>query len=327
MANNELISVIIPVYNRADYIKRGVDSVLAQKDVNFELILVDDGSTDSSPEIIDEYAKKYSNVIAFHQKNVGVSAARNKGIEICNGDYVFFLDSDDYIVEGALYKLLQCIHESGADMSVGVYSRFWEDGSLEYEHTIPAKLKNRLLNKKEYLSLMYIENSYLWSMSPGKLMKRHIFDNIKFSVGLVSEDELITPKLMEAVNGIYLLDEVLYHQVLSKVSIIRSKMSVRRLDATYAVLVMLDYLIEQEYFDMALFRFGIGTRLLMKWKKESDDKEIQAIIKKQYRMYCQKAKMLIPYVSFNEKIRLILFQINFDLYGIVRNIVKKDAYI
>ena len=323
MAGSDLISVIMPVYNREKYIRKGIESVLSQKNVNIEMILIDDGSSDDSPDIIREYEEKYSNVIAFYQKNQGVGVARNKGLELSHGEYIFFIDSDDYIAEDTLFKLLNCIKQTGADMCCCVYSRFYEDGTLEYEHNIKEQYRNRVLTEKEYLSLMLIENSYLWSSSIGKLFKKSVFEDIRYPVILRGEDEYIVPQLMKKVNGIYLLDEVLYYQVLSKVSIIRSKLSMTNLYTTYSMLHMLDYLISKEYFDLALFRFGVATRSLNKWKNETDDKEIKKAIKDQYFKYKSVAKELIPHVSKPEKIRLWLFCVDFNLYFFVRNLLRK----
>lgn len=92
-----MISVIVPVYNTVNYVRYCVESILSQTMKDFELILVDDGSSDGSEKICDEYSKNNLNVISLHQKNKGVSAARNLGIEMASGDYIVFVDSDDWV--------------------------------------------------------------------------------------------------------------------------------------------------------------------------------------------------------------------------------------
>lgn len=99
------ISIIVPVYNVEEYIHECIDSILTQEYTDFELILVDDGSPDNCPQICDEYAEKDSRVKVIHQKNSGVSAARNTGIRISSGEYIWFVDSDDYIMKGALQEI------------------------------------------------------------------------------------------------------------------------------------------------------------------------------------------------------------------------------
>ena len=316
---DELISVIIPVYNREEYLSKCIDSVIKQDNVRTEIILVDDGSVDGSPAIIDDYAERFSNIIAVHQKNAGLSGARNAGLDICTGDYIYFLDSDDYIVDNALFKLLEAIKKTGADICVGSHSRYYEDGKLEFKQTVPGELTERVISKEEYLSLMYLPKSFLWCLAWGKLYKREIFSNIRFPLGKNSEDEYIMPLIMEAANSFYILDEELYHQTLSAQSITRASLSLKTLDATEATLVMTRYLLNKKYNDFALFRFGLGTRWLMEWKRATHDTELLLGIKRQYKEYRILARRLIPCVSIAEKVRMLLFCVNFDLYTFVRN--------
>ena len=107
MQNDTLISVIIPVYNVENYLAQSVESILKQSFENFEIILVDDGSTDSSGRICDEYVEKDERIAAIHQKNGGLSAARNSGLSEAEGKYVYFLDSDDYIANNTLETLVE----------------------------------------------------------------------------------------------------------------------------------------------------------------------------------------------------------------------------
>ena len=320
---NQMISVIIPVYNRKGYLDKCIGSVLRQDNVYAEIIIVDDGSDDGSSEVIDDYASKFKNVVAIHQYNQGISAARNAGLDVCKGDYIFFLDSDDYIENRALLKLLEKIIENDADIVIGKYSRYFENGNLEYENIIPSKYKNKLLDKNELLSLMYIENSYLWCVAWGKLYKREVFKNIRFPVGKASEDEFIMPQLLEQIKNVYLLDDEIYHQNLSDGSVVRSKLTEKKLDATEAILNMIEYLMAHDLYEFALFRFGVGTRHLMKWKNNTNNDEILAKINEQYKLYKKMAKRMIPYVGISEKARLFLFCISFELYTFIRNTFRK----
>ena len=316
-----MISVIIPVYNRKEYLDKCILSVLSQENVDVEIVLVDDGSTDGSEYVVDEYTSKYTNVVSIHQPNKGLSAARNAGLNICKGEYIFFLDSDDYIAAGSLFKLLKKIQETDTDIVIGKYSRYFEDGTLEYDNILPERLKNKVLEKNELLSLMYIENSYLWCVSWGKLYKRKVFDNIRFPDGKFSEDEFIMPQILDAIDFVYMMDEEIYHQTLSRGSIVRSDVTLKKLDATEAILVMLEYLLNHSLYELALFRFGVGTRHLMKWQRETTDTDVLNGIRIQYDRYKVIARRLIPYVNFRNKMRLLLFCFNFDLYIITKNII------
>ena len=134
MEQQELISVIIPVYNVEKYLRECIDSVLNQSYQNLEIILVDDGSTDSSGEICDEYEKQDIRIRVIHQKNQGLSGARNTGFQNANGEYVYFLDSDDWIVPEAIKCLVKRAEEESAD--VVFFEAFsFEDGKPEQTTT------------------------------------------------------------------------------------------------------------------------------------------------------------------------------------------------
>lgn len=120
---NDLISIIIPIYNISKYVKRCIDSVLKQKYTNIEIILVDDGSTDDSGIICDEYAKKYSNVLVIHKKNAGLGMARNSGIETMHGKYVMFVDGDDYISTDRIWNMYNCLKKTDSDTCIAGFSR------------------------------------------------------------------------------------------------------------------------------------------------------------------------------------------------------------
>ncbi|WP_237705327.1 glycosyltransferase family 2 protein [Bacillus coahuilensis] len=142
------ISVIIPMYNAETWIKQCLESVLCQKNVSFEIIIVNDGSTDTSPSIADDYAEKFSQIQVIHKKNGGVSSARNAGLENSHGNYVFFLDIDDAISNNALQSLLEFAEEQSADVSEckymfsqkertnyeGVAEVFYGENKINYFH-------------------------------------------------------------------------------------------------------------------------------------------------------------------------------------------------
>ena len=131
MAENPLISVIIPVYNVAPYLAACLDSVVSQTYRNLEILLIDDGSTDKSGAICDEYATKDLRIKVVHQANGGVSAARNKGLEIAQGEYIGFVDPDDLTLPQMYETLLDFLRRDKADVSACRYQRFYPDGSIQ----------------------------------------------------------------------------------------------------------------------------------------------------------------------------------------------------
>ena len=120
VVNNEpLVSVIVPIYNSGKYLDKCIDSIVNQTYKNLEIILVDDGSTDNAPEICDEWAKKDERIKVIHQENGGVSKARNVGLDNVTGEYISFVDSDDYVVRNYIDFLYYNLHAYGADISMG----------------------------------------------------------------------------------------------------------------------------------------------------------------------------------------------------------------
>lgn len=118
MNRSELISIIVPVYKVEKYLDKCVESIVEQTYKNLEIILVDDGSPDNCPAMCDEWAKKDSRIKVIHKKNGGLSSARNAGLDGCTGDYIYFLDSDDYIADNCIEMLFNAIVSDGSDMCI-----------------------------------------------------------------------------------------------------------------------------------------------------------------------------------------------------------------
>ena len=171
----KLISVIIPVYNVELYLRRCVDSVINQTYKLLEIILVDDGSTDSSGKICEEYSKTDNRIKVIHKTNGGLSDARNAGIEICKGDYITFVDSDDWIDPDLVKHLYDIIVKFNADISIGMYKKV-------YDNFINDKCIKEFYNVYEYAGTKALEELYVHRSfgvhACGKLYKRNLFDTL-----------------------------------------------------------------------------------------------------------------------------------------------------
>lgn len=199
---NVKVSVIVPVYNVEKYLDRCMNSLLKQTLKEIEIILVDDGSTDISSEMCDLYALNYDNVKVIHKKNEGLGRARNSGLDLATGEYVAFVDSDDYLAEMALEKLYDMGKKNNADTILGRYKRRWENGQIDegqhpLENVIYSNsediMQNVLLNMlgspKDYYDDIYI----MMSVWMGLYSRSIIQDNdIKFC----SEREYISEDLI-----------------------------------------------------------------------------------------------------------------------------------
>ena len=207
--NNELISVIIPVYNVEPYVKRCIDTVLNQTYKNIEIIIVDDGSTDNSGKICDEYKNKDNRVIVIHKENGGLSDARNTGIEKCKGKYIIFVDSDDYIETTMVEKLYNDIKSSNADISIcGIYVS--ENDTIKEQVTPKKSFSISGNTKYDYI---YNEYSLQTIVAWNKLYKRSIFKKIRYEKGRVHEDEIIICDILNNAKKISYMLEPLYYYI------------------------------------------------------------------------------------------------------------------
>lgn len=210
--NNPLISVIIPVYNVEKYLHRCLGSVIAQTYQNLEIICVDDGSTDCSGEICEQYALKDHRVKVFHQENQGVSAARNKGLDIATGEYIAFIDSDDYIQNDMFEQLYRELLKSGASYVICGYNVVDPNGVILDIHSVDKKTEcsgERGLRQHYYHSNGKENFVTVW----GKLFSKKIFENLRFKEKICYEDIHLMPYLMLQAKSVLLIPYVGYNYV------------------------------------------------------------------------------------------------------------------
>lgn len=206
------ISVIVPVYNVEVYLEKCLDSIVNQTLKDIEIIIINDGSPDNSQEIIDKYQKKYKNIKAYLKENGGLSDARNYGIKNANGEYLSFVDSDDYIDTTMLEKMYKLAKKENLDLVVCNTINIDDTGnSIE-------------INSNYNYSDDTIKN-YLLSppMACIRIYKKELFKNIKFKKGIYYEDLELTPKLVKYTKKIGFIDEGLYYYYQRIGSIMKQK--------------------------------------------------------------------------------------------------------
>lgn len=195
---DELISVIVPIYNTEKYLVECVESIRKQTYSNIEIILVDDGSTDASIEICDEFAEKDSRVRVFHKENEGVAVARNFGIQQSNGQYVVIVDSDDVAVDKMIEVLYTQIKENDADIAVGNYYIYDESDGNFYYYITEADYCVEVLSPQELIDRQagaWKWNSTAFMLTTFKLYKKVLFDDVSFTHGRRFDDEASTHRL------------------------------------------------------------------------------------------------------------------------------------
>lgn len=242
-SKHPMISVIIPVYNVQEYLTECVESVLNQEYKDFELILVDDGSTDNSGVYCDEFAKKDARVKVVHQQNSGLSEARNKGLEIALGDFITFIDSDDFIHQQMLRQLYLNLVEAEADVSVCGF-QYVKSNKQPFDR----KLSNRtnVISGREAAGMIINLSDRGMIIACSKLYRRTLFQNLKYPKGKLHEDEFVTYQLFDQAGIVVISEAKLYYYRLRKDSITGSRYSLKRLDKLEALRLCIDYYIEKK---------------------------------------------------------------------------------
>lgn len=180
---NELVSIIVPVYNTEEYIRQCLDSILNQTYQNFECLLINDGSSDNSSDICREYVAKDTRFRYFKKENGGVSSARNLGIELSEGDYTTFIDSDDWVDSDYLEVLYSAILEEQADIAVSTYKKFNTSDNCWYFHSFQVKYDRKVFTNIELINELVDLDSFDFSYRfvSGKLVNRTSLKKIRFN--------------------------------------------------------------------------------------------------------------------------------------------------
>ena len=225
----ELISVIVPIYRVEPYLDRCIRSLVDQTYYNLEIILIDDGSPDKCPEICDEWEKKDHRIKVIHKENGGLSDARNAGMQIMTGDYVSYIDSDDWVSGNMYEKMLYKIKEQKADICECQFQKT----SGDIKNDIQQQTDNvNVLNKKEALKAVIEEkiNPVVWN----KIYKREIVEGLFFEKGRCNEDEFFTYKAIDKADKIIQIQDVCYYYFFREDSIINETYNIKRLDGLEA---------------------------------------------------------------------------------------------
>lgn len=213
---NELISVIIPVYNVERYLEQCIDSVLNQKYKNMEIILIDDGSTDRSGQMCDKYAKQDKRIKVIHKKNGGAASAKNAGLRVAKGEYLVFVDSDDYLEPDAYSYMLSVLCEQDADVIQCSFRNIFPD----IKKDIVKLPKPNVFDTQEYLKRFLIDWTcgLLWN----KMYRRELFYGIFFEEGHKIDDEFFTYQGILNAKKVIHMPKVVYNYRKRKSSVMIS---------------------------------------------------------------------------------------------------------
>lgn len=222
----DLISVIVPIYNVEKYLKKCVDSIINQTYSNLEIILVDDGSPDNCALIVDEYAKKDKRIKVIHKENGGLSSARNAGLEIATGKYVGFVDSDDTISNEQYEVLYKLIKKYNTKVAFARLQKFGEDekGNIYTYPSNNEKTTDKVITIEDAIGEILL-NEEVGHYVHNKLYARELFDGIEFPLGRTFEDVAILYKVLDKVDKIAYTNQKLYYYLFKRKGAITEKFS------------------------------------------------------------------------------------------------------
>lgn len=219
-----LISVIVPVYNVEKYLKRCVDSILVQTYKNLEILLVNDGCTDNCPAICNDYAARDSRIVVINKKNGGLSDARNAALDVAKGEYIAFVDSDDYLAADYIEYLYRLLEEHDADISMCAFKKVYEGEALDVciEHVtclLAEEALEHLLYQRKFTASAYC-----------KLYKRSIFAEIRYPKGVYYEDLAIIHKVLDCCNKVVIGRQQKYYYYQRSNSIMNEKFNPKKME-------------------------------------------------------------------------------------------------
>lgn len=234
---DEKISIIIPVYKVELYLAKCLESIIYQTYQNLEIILVDDGSPDRCGEICEEYAKKDGRIKVIHKANEGAACARNDGIEAATGEYISFVDSDDWIPENAYEVLYHALKEQDAGCVVGNCVKVVDkNGTLTYKKRKKGELG--VISAQDAMKRVLLNGSAVWN----RLFRRELFENVRFPSNRINEDEVAALHIYVQCKKVVFLDADTYYYRIRKNSVTTSSFSLRKVDWYYNGLDNLEFI-------------------------------------------------------------------------------------
>ena len=318
-----IISIIVPIYNVGKYLPRCIESILNQTFNNFELILVNDGSTDNSGVVCDDYAKKDTRIKIIHKSNGGVSSARNAGLYVAKGEYIGFVDPDDYIDKNMYEKLYRLCIDNNSDIAICRFNREI-NGKIQNKESTEEIIE---LNNMEAMNELFKGNLYRFSLC-NKLFSKKCFNDVLFPEGRIHEDLSTTYKLFANSKKAVYIDYYGYIYVKRENSILTSTYNEKRLQAFIAWDEIIEF-IDKNYYEIieqviATFTYWCVDNILYILNQVNNSKKknnylniIQKYTTKYY-IYIKRNNIL----SRSYKLRIRIFNINYKLFILGRKIRK-----
>lgn len=320
-SNNNLISIIVPVYNTKKYLDRCLSSILNQTYPNIEIILVDDGSTDGSGELCDQYANKYSKIKVIHKKNEGLSAARQTGINIANGECVGFVDSDDWVDKKMFEVLFDNLVKDDAQIACCGIAKVDDLGHREFFND---NIHEKLVCNTEEALIELTFNKKITNSFCDKLYKKNIFDEIQLSCNRIYEDLLVQPQCISAAQKISYTGEPLYFYYMTPRSITRGQFEIKQYDTIVNSKEVIKYY-ETKYPNIAFYakarEISLSIEIIYQSLGNSQWDELRSTIINELKQPID--NNIKSVLTKEDKIKLILIRHNMWLFSKIMKIKRQ----
>lgn len=313
------ISVIVPIYKVEDYLHKCVNSIINQTYINLEIILVDDGSPDNCPMICDEYTKKDSRIRVVHKKNGGLSDARNAGIDIATGEYLMFIDSDDFVDVEMMESMMKNMIDNNVDMVVCNIKYVYEDREV-----VKYNQADRILDRYEAME-EYLKDGVVQAVAWNKLYKKSLINDMRYKVGKTNEDEFFTYKVVDKTDKVYYNSRPFYNYI-QRDSSIMGKYSINRLDGVEASYERLNFIKERypdlyekekkTFINLCIYSYQI----ILKEPNLDKNKQGRKILNN-YTKKIKFNKTELKNYSYKDKLKIYLSKISLDTCCKILNIL------
>lgn len=308
-----LVSIIVPVYNVELYIEKCIKSLINQSYKNIEIILIDDGSLDRSGEICDEYQIIDPRIKVYHKVNGGLSDARNYGLDHIRGEYVFFIDSDDWIELDSIKKLIDFTIMNNVDIVCYGINDYVGDSILSRRGALDCKI----LNGKEASHLLVEKGDEVGIVVWNKLYKTQLFENIRFEKGKINEDVFFTPKIIYSAAKVGIINYYGYNYVKNRTdSICNKSLSVKNIDAVDAFYSNSAFFEGKDEYLFQVYKIKAAHIMLDLYcnAKNENNKELCNVILKRYKKNAYSTLKICLRINNKEFVKNIIFCFSKRLY-------------
>lgn len=329
------VSIIVPVYNEERYLERCLDSILNQKHKNIEILLINDGSDDNSPMICRKYATNNTNIIFISQENEGPGPTRNKGIELATGDFIGFVDADDFIHEDMYSVMVKEAEKNNADIVQCGYFRCDEEGKTPKEVNFTDSVEQ--IEGSYNCSFEYTKQDKINNFLCNKIFRKELFQNVKIPPLFAAEDQCALTKLFYNCEKLLIIPNAYYYYATTPQSLCRANFNVKKLDNIRGGKLMYEFH-KEGYADLACFSSLMICSYIAQCYayingSEIEEKEIiieEMITDFKFHYEISKNSVAFKYASRNRRFLIQLFRFNPKLssflFRLYNSIAKRQLF-